>query len=120
MSLSEQIISFAKSSSHHHIVFCREVIPELTFVNVGLELSGKILKEGLDSPMLDFATDDFIQEIMSRHESHPEIGNYITTSDLAACFSRAMNVDDARTAFNDLLNRLTMGKNNPRIILKLN
>ena len=44
----------------------------------------------------------------------------ITTSDLAACFSRAMNVDDARTAFNDLLNRLTMGKNNPRIILKLN
>ncbi len=91
MSLSEQIISFAKSSSHHHIVFCREVIPELTFVNVGLELSDKILKEGLDSPMLDFATDDFIQEIMSRHESHPEIGNYLALTNIGILFEPSLS-----------------------------
>ncbi len=86
MSLSEQVISFAKSSSHHHVIFCREMMPELTFVNVGLVLSEKILEEGLDSPMLDFATDDFIQEIMSRHEFHPEIGNYLALTNIGILF----------------------------------
>ena len=91
MSFSQQIISFAKSASHHHVIFCREVIPELTFVNVGLELSDKILKEGLDSPMLDFATDDFIQEIMSRHESHPEIGNYLALTNIGILFEPSLS-----------------------------
>ena len=91
MPLSEQIISFAKSSSHHHIVFCREMMPELTFVNVGLVLSEKILEEGLDSPMLDFATDDFIQEIMSRHESHPEIGNYLALTNIGILFEPSLS-----------------------------
>ena len=91
MSFSQQIINFAKYASHHHVIFCREVIPELTFVNVGLVLSEKILEEGLDSPMLDFATDDFIQEIMSRHVSHPEIGNYLALTNIGILFEPSLS-----------------------------
>ena len=43
----------------------------------------------------------------------------ITSSDLVNCFSRAMSVDDAKSAFNQLITRLSAGKNNPRIIIKL-
>ena len=43
----------------------------------------------------------------------------ITSSDLVNSFSRAMSVDDAKSAFNQLITRLSAGKNNPRIIIKL-
>jgi len=40
-------------------------------------------------------------------------------SDLINCFSRAMSVEDAKAAFNQLITRLSAGKANPRIIVKL-
>jgi len=43
----------------------------------------------------------------------------ITQSDLVGCFSRAMSVEDAKAAFNQLVTRLSAGKANPRIIVKL-
>ena len=43
----------------------------------------------------------------------------ITQSDLVNCFSRAMSVEDAKAAFNQLITRLSAGKANPRIIVKL-
>ena len=43
----------------------------------------------------------------------------ITQSDLLSCFSRAMSVEDAKAAFNQLVTRLSAGKANPRIIIKL-
>lgn len=43
----------------------------------------------------------------------------ITQSDLINCFSRAMSVEDAKAAFNQLITRLSAGKANPRIIIKL-
>ena len=43
----------------------------------------------------------------------------ITQSDLVNCFSRAMSVDEAKNAFNDLVTRMSSGKANPRIIVKL-
>lgn len=43
----------------------------------------------------------------------------ITQSDLVSCFSRAMSVEDAKAAFNQLVTRLSAGKANPRIIVKL-
>ena len=43
----------------------------------------------------------------------------ITQSDLINCFSRAMSVDEAKNAFNDLVTRMSSGKANPRIIVKL-
>ena len=43
----------------------------------------------------------------------------ITQSDLVSCFSRAMSVEDAKAAFNQLVTRMSAGKANPRIIVKL-
>ena len=43
----------------------------------------------------------------------------ITQSDLVNCFSRAMSVDEAKNAFNELVTRMSSGKANPRIIVKL-
>lgn len=43
----------------------------------------------------------------------------ITQSDLVNCFSRAMSVEDAKAAFNQLVTRMSAGKANPRIIVKL-
>ena len=43
----------------------------------------------------------------------------ITQSDLVNCFSRAMSVDEAKAAFNQLVTRMSAGKSNPRIIVKL-
>ena len=43
----------------------------------------------------------------------------ITQADLVNCFSRAMSVEDAIAAFNQLVTRMSAGKSNPRIIVKL-
>lgn len=91
MAISQSIIDFANSIAHHHVIFCREIVPELSFVNVGLALSEMIMDEGLDSPMLNYATDDFVQSILSRQENHPQIGTYLALTNIGILFEPSLS-----------------------------
>ena len=91
MAISQSIIDFANLVAHHHVIFCREIVPELSFVNVGVILSEMILDEGLDSPMLNYATDDFIQSILSRQENHAQIGAYLALTNIGILFEPTLS-----------------------------
>ena len=68
--------------------------------------------------MYDLDVDSMLKSIISSMY-HGLTAVEITQSDLVNCFSRAMSVEDAKAAFNQLVTRLSAGKANPRIIVKI-
>ena len=75
MDLKIEISQYITQTTRNRLVFCREEIQGLTFINVGKELSGIIAQSDLKSPMVSYVADDAFSELLSRKFVDEEIGS---------------------------------------------
>lgn len=77
------------------IVFCREYIDELTFVNVGAEYS-KLLK-------YDESAIPSYKSVLSCNNYHPDLGNYLAIENIGILFESELkiNIQNLITSYSD-------------------
>ena len=84
----ERISQYLSQTTRNRLVFCEEEVPDLTFVNVGKELSDAIAHEDLNSSMVSYVADDVFSEILSRNYSDERIGLYIALTNIGILFEK--------------------------------
>ena len=92
-------------TTRNHLVFCREEIPGLTFVNVGNELSLALTHEDLNSSMVSYAADDFFSEVLSQKYCDDKIGPYLAFKNIGILFEQELGFNVRKTIESESRNR---------------
>ena len=80
------------------IVFCRENIDELSYVNVGAELSMLLKNNTYD----DFAIPSY-KSVLSKNNRHPDLGSYLAIENIGILFEPELklNIQNLITSYSD-------------------
>ena len=93
----ELIYQHISQSTRNHLVFCREVIPSLTFINVGKELAEMLAHEDLNSPMVSYAADDAFSDMLSQKYDDNVIGSYLALANIGILFEQELGFNIRKT-----------------------
>lgn len=97
MDLRIEISQYIKQTTRNRLVFCREEILGLTFVNVGKELSGILAQADLKSPMVSYIADDAFSELISRKFVDEKIGSYLALTNIGILFEPELGINVKKT-----------------------
>lgn len=86
MSVKSIISDFLSQANRNRLVFCHEHIDGLSFVNLGKGLAENLAGENLRSPMIAFAAEDFVGNLLSSSKEDPVIGPYIALENIGILF----------------------------------
>ena len=101
----EKISQYIAHTTRNRIVFCREEIPGLTFVNVGKELSEALANDDLKSPMISYAADDALTNLLSRRYTEDTIGSYLALNNIGILFEQELGFNVRKTIESESINR---------------
>ena len=87
MELSAGIINFIHAEGRNKIVFCREPMDELKFINVGRELSLLIKDAGEDNYQTS------INQVLTQTSHHDQIGNYLAIENIGILFEPELHLN---------------------------
>lgn len=105
MDLKIEISQYITQTTRNRLVFCREEIQGLTFINVGKELSGIIAQSDLKSPMVSYVADDAFSELLSRKFVDEEIGSYLAITNIGILFEPELGFNIRKTLESESRNR---------------
>ena len=91
---STKINSFIKKLPRNRlIILSKEISQDLSFVDMGIELSTAIEKQ-INHKQISMVASDKLESIMQNSEStHPEIGKYTAISNLGILFEKSLKFD---------------------------
>ena len=82
-----------KSPRNRLIILSQEKPDELSFVDIGVELS-KAIEKQITHKQISMVASDAVETIMQNSENkHPEIGKYTAISNLGILFEKALKFD---------------------------
>lgn len=84
-----EIAKYVKQNTRNKIVFCREDIDEVTFVNVGLILSQLLTEETHNANGYLLLSN----KILSHHSYNKNIGDYIAIENIGILFEPELKLD---------------------------
>lgn len=103
--LKREIANYIPQMTRNHLVFCREDIPCLTFLNVGKELSEVLTREDLNSPMISYAAEDAFSELLSQKYYDDEIGSYLALENIGILFEQVLGFNIRKMLESESINR---------------
>ena len=86
MAKKEQIKEYLSQASRNRLVFCHEHIQGLIYVDVGRTMAESLAKENLKSPVIAYAAEDYLSEIISATNVDSAIGSYIALDNIGILF----------------------------------
>ena len=100
MASKQQLMEYLSQTTRNRLVFCHEHIEDLSFVNVGRSLAEALSKENLKSPLVAYAAEDFLSEILSTSNYDVSIGQYIALENIGILFEPELGFN-LRSAFDN-------------------
>ena len=91
---ANKLDSFLKKSPRNRLIILSQEKPdELSFVDIGVELS-KAIEKQITHKQISMVASDALETIMQNSENkHPEIGKYTAISNLGILFEKALKFD---------------------------
>ena len=86
MTKIELISNYISQATRNRLVFCHDHIEGLKFVNVGQDLANRLSFENTRSPMIAYAAEDAMAEIMSLTQEDSLIGPYVAIDNIGILF----------------------------------
>lgn len=80
------IADYVSQTMRNRLVFCREPIPDLVFIDVGRCLAESLSHEDLRSPMVAYAAEDYLSEFLANIQSDASIGKYLALTNIGILF----------------------------------
>jgi len=87
------------------LVFCHESIEGLTFLNLGKVLASALSSENLRSPMIAYAAEDILTEILSTPQYDSRIGHYMALDNIGILFEPELELNLKSTLENASTNK---------------
>ena len=100
-----EIYQYISQTSRNRLVFCREEIPGLTFINVGKELSEAIAHEDLRSSMVSYAAEDALFSLLTRRFEDEVIGAYLALINIGILFEPDLGFNIRKMIASESINR---------------
>jgi hypothetical protein len=107
MAIKEQIKDYLSQTSRNRLVFCHEHIDGLIYVDVGRTMSESLAKENLRSPMIAYAAEDLLSDILSATNVDSSIGCYIALENIGILFEPELGFN-LRTVFENTSTNKTL------------
>ena len=105
MTAIEKIFSFLSQANRNRLVFCRDYIDGLLFVNMGKELAGALTKENLHSPSVAYLAEDLLADILSAPRLDSQIGPYVAIENIGILFEPDLGLNLKSTLDNASTNK---------------
>lgn len=101
------IADYLAQATRNRLVFCHEPIEGLLFVNVGRSMAEALSKENLKSPLVAYAAEDFLSEILSVSNYDASIDQYIALENIGILFESELGFN-LRSAFENASKNKTL------------
>lgn len=101
----QEIAKYFTQTTRNRLIFCREEVSGLTFINVGKELSEMLAHEDQNSPMVSYVADDAFSEILSQKYCDNEIGHYLALTNIGILFEPELGFNIRKTIESESRNR---------------
>ena len=88
MNLTPNVIRFIHSASRNRIVFCRDKIDGIEFVNVGRELSALIVEKSEHDNL-----QDDVNNLLNRSRTNAEVGRYLALNNIGILFEPELKLN---------------------------
>lgn len=88
MNLPSNVILFIHSASRNRIVFCRNLIDGIDFVNVGRELSGLIVEK---ASLEDLQEE--VNTVLGRSSNSADVGQYLALCNIGILFEPELKLN---------------------------
>ena len=82
----QSIVAYLQQATRNRLVFCHEHIGDLLYVNIGRTLADLLANENLRSPMIAYAAEDALAEILSSTQEDSHIGTYVAIENIGILF----------------------------------
>ena len=105
MAKINQIVDYISQASRNRLVFCHEHIEEITFTNVGEVIAKALKEENINSPMIAYAAEDILSDILSFVKIDPSIGKYVALENIGILFEPELGFNLKATIDNASTNK---------------
>ncbi|MBR3479471.1 MAG: hypothetical protein IKH32_02015 [Prevotella sp.] len=89
----QHIVAFLQQATRNRLVFCHDHIDDLLYVNIGRTLANLLSNENLRSPMIAYAAEDALAEILSLTQEDSHIGTYVAIENIGILFEPDLGIN---------------------------
>ena len=93
MSVKQIITDYLSQATRNRLVFCHDLIEDLSFINVGKVLAEKLMKENLRSSMVGYVAEDVLNDILSSPKDDVDIGSYVAIENIGVLFEPELELN---------------------------
>lgn len=112
MAKKQDIVNYLSQATRNRLVFCHDTIEGITFVDLGKELSERLVKENPRSPQIAFAAEDALNEILSSTNNDDGIGFYVALENIGILFEPSLAFNLKSTLDNASTNKVVIIQSN--------
>lgn len=108
MANKKDIVNYLSQATRNRLVFCHKAIEGITFINMGKELSERLVEENPRSPQIAYAAEDALNDIISSASNDAEIGSYIALDNIGILFEPSLAFNLKSTFDNASTNKVVI------------